>query len=189
MINLLRGLRVTAVLAVLCGLVYPLVVLGIGNLLFPFQAAGSMVTRHGQVVGSLLIAQPVTTAALFQPRPSAVHYNASLSGATNFGPTNPALVSEVRQNLRRVERENPGTPVSAIPPSMVESSGSGLDPDITVADALIQVPRVARATGIAPSTLDRLIRQDTIGRALGMWGDPMVDVLTLNLQVLKLTHA
>lgn len=189
MINLLRGLRVTIVLAVLCGILYPLLVLGVGNVLFPFQAAGSMVTRHGRVVGSLLIAQKVTTAALFHPRPSAVNYNAALSGATNFGPTNPALTAEVQKNLRQVERQNPGTPVSAIPTSMVESSGSGLDPDITVADALIQVPRVARATGIPPSTLDRLIRRDTIPRALGIWGDPMVDVLQLNLQVLKLRHA
>lgn len=186
MTNLWRGLRLTVVLAVLCGFLYPLLLVGVGSVALPFQATGSMMVRHGRIVGSYLIAQAVSSPALFHPRPSAVNYDADNSGGSNLGPTNPALLQAVRRSLEQVERQNPGTPVKDIPPSMVESSGSGLDPDITLADAHIQVARVARASGLSPALLDRLIRQNTVRPALGIWGQSMVNVNQLNLAVLAL---
>ena len=185
MVNFWRSLRFTITFAILLGIIYPLVVTGIGNLLFPFQAKGSIVSLQGRPAGSLLIAQNITAPGLFHPRPSAVNYAANDSGGSNLGPTNPALLAEVKKNLQTVEQQNPGTPVGSIPTSMVESSASGLDPDITVQDALIQVPRIAKATGISRTDLTSLINQYKQGRAIGIWGDPMVNVMQLNLAIEK----
>lgn len=181
MVNVWRSIRFTVVFAVLLGLIYPLFVTGVGSVLFPFQAQGSMVKLHGQVVGSELIAQPVTNPELFLPRPSAVDYAANDSGGSNLGPTNPALVKEVRANLQAVERQNPGVTPSEVPPSMVESSASGLDPDISVQDALLQVPRISKASGLSQTYLKGLIRKYEQSPALGMWGTHMVNVMKLNL--------
>ncbi|MFB5191364.1 potassium-transporting ATPase subunit KdpC [Alicyclobacillus fastidiosus] len=183
MVNLWRSIRFTLTFAILLGLVYPLVVTGVGNLLFPFQAKGSIVEWHGHAVGSELIAQNVTSAALFHPRPSAVNYAANASGGSNLGPSNPALLSEVKQNIQRVEEQNPGTPVSAIPPDMVESSASGLDPDISVQDALIQVPRIAKESGLSEDDLHNLVNQYEQRPVLGIWGEPMINVLQVNLAI------
>ncbi|RIV25889.1 potassium-transporting ATPase subunit KdpC [Alicyclobacillaceae bacterium I2511] len=183
--NLLRSLRWLVASVVMLGLIYPLLITGIGQWVFPFQANGSMVQYQGQVVGSRLIAQQVTLAGLFYPRPSAVNYDANGSGGSNLGPTNPALIQEVKKNLEQVLHQNPGVTVAQVPTSMVESSGSGLDPDITVHDALLQVPRVAQATGLSVDTVQNLVRQNTRGRFLGLWGVGRVNVLDLNLAVLK----
>ncbi len=187
MINLWRSLRFTIVFAVLLGLLYPLLITGIGNLLFPWQAQGSMVVWRGRVVGSELIAQQTTVPWLFHPRPSAVDYAGNASGGSNLGPTNPALIAEIRRNLHVVERQNPGVAVSSIPTEMVESSGSGLDPDISIPDALIQLPRVARASGLSRSYLAGLIARYTQGRVLGIWGEPMVNVMRLNMAIVRRT--
>ncbi len=187
MINFWRSLRFTIVFAVLLGLVYPLVITGIGNVLFPSQAKGSMISFHGQVVGSKLIAQETNVPWLFHPRPSAVNYAGNGSGGSNLGPTNPALIAEIKKNLQTVEQQNPGTPVSRIPTEMVESSASGLDPDISIPDALIQLPRVARASGLGQAYLRALIARDTKGRILGIWGEPMVNVMQLNMTIVKQT--
>lgn len=184
MTNLWRSIRFTVVFAVLLGLVYPLVVTGIGNVLFPFQAQGSMVRFQGQVVGSSLIAQHVTNPGLFWPRPSAVNYAANGSGGSNLGPTNPALVKEVQNNLK-ADGVAPGTPVSMIPPSMVESSGSGLDPDISIQDAMLQIPRIAQATGLSQADLKALVLQYEQGPVFGLWGTHMVNVMNLNLALEK----
>jgi potassium-transporting ATPase KdpC subunit len=183
MVNFWRAFRFTIVFAILLGLIYPLFVTGVGNVLFPFQAKGSIVDAKGHAVGSLLIAQNVTSPGLFHPRPSAVNYNASGSGGSNLGPTNPALVQEVKKNLQVVEQQNPGTPVATIPPEMVESSASGLDPDISVQDAMIQVPRISKATGISETVLTGLINQYKQGPVLGIWGTHMVNVMQLNLAI------
>lgn len=180
MINVWRSLRFTVVFAILLGLLYPLAITGVGNLLFPFQAQGSMLQSRGQVVGSLLIAQATPDRGLFQPRPSAVNYAANDSGGSNLGPTNPALIAEVRANLQSVERANPGVTAAQIPTSMVESSGSGLDPDVSVTDARLQVARIARYTHLSTAFLYDLIERDTVGRTLGIWGEPMVNVQQLN---------
>ncbi len=187
MITFWRSLRVTVVFAILLGLVYPLAVTGIGNVLFPYQAQGSIIQWHGQPVGSELIAQPITDPGLFHPRPSAVNYAANASGGSNLGPTNPALITEVKKNLQLVEQQNPGTPVTSIPTSMVESSASGLDPDITVEDALLQVPRIARATGLSQSYLRGLVNQYEQRPIFGIWGEPVVNVMQINMALLRHT--
>lgn len=187
MVNFWRSLRFTIVFAILLGLIYPLVVTGIGNLLFPFQAKGSIVSVDGHPVGSLLIAQNVTSPGLFHPRPSAVDYAADNSGGSNYGPTNPELLKEVQQNLKDVLKQNPGTRVSVIPTDMVESSASGLDPDISLQDAFIQVPRISKASGLSQVDLVRLIHRYEQEPTLGVWGEPMVNVMELNLAIVKQT--
>lgn len=185
MVNFWRSLRFTIVFAILLGVLYPLVVAGIGNMLFPFQAKGSILLWQGRAVGSELIAQDVTNPGLFHPRPSAVKYAANGSGGSNLGPTNPALLAEVKQHLLTVEQQNPGIPVSTIPTDMVESSASGLDPDITVQNALIQVPRISSASGLSQPLLRDLIYRNEQRPALGIWGEPMVNVVQLNLAILR----
>jgi len=181
-----RSIRFTIVFFVFLGLLYPFVTAGIGNLFFPFQAKGSIVQWQGKAVGSELIAQNTTDPGLFHPRPSVTKYAGNATGGSNLGPTNPALVAEVRKNLQSVEKENPGTPVNAIPSEMVESSASGIDPDISVQDALIQVPRIAHESGLSQTYLEQLINQDRKGRFLGLWGgDPMVNVLQLNMAIIQ----
>ena len=188
MVNVWRSFRFTIVFAILLGLVYPLVVTVIGNILFPFQAQGSMIAWQGHPVGSVLIAQNVTNPGLFHPRPSAVNYAANASGGSNFGPTSPALLAEVKHNLRMVEQQNPSINVSQIPPDMVESSASGLDPDISVQDALVQVPRIALASGLSQNVLKKLISQYEQQPVLGIWGEPMVNVMQLNMAILHRTR-
>ncbi len=172
-------------MAGLLGLVYPLFILLIGNLAFPFQATGSMIKLQGHVVGSELIAQQVTTPGLFHPRPSAVNYAGNGSGGSNLGPTNPALIQEIRNNERTLNIL-PGTKVSSIPTDMVESSASGLDPDISIADAMLQIPRIAQTTGLSQSILVSLVHQYKTGRFLGIWGEPMVNVMKLNVAIKEL---
>lgn len=185
MINLWRSLRFTVVFAVLLGLVYPLFVMGIGNVLFPFQAQGSMVKVNGTVVGSELIAQATTAPGLFHPRPSAVHYAGNNSGGSNLGPTNPALITEVKGNLQQVLSQNPGVTTSQVPPDMVESSASGLDPNISIADAELQIPRIAKATGLSNGQLQNMITENETGRLFGIWGVSMVNVMQLNEMILQ----
>lgn len=182
MTNLWRSIRVTLVMAVILGLVYPLLILLIGNLAFPFQAAGSMLKFQGHVVGSELIAQQVTTSGLFHPRPSAVNYAGNGSGGSNLGPTNPALISELRSNENSLNIL-PGTKVSSIPTDMVESSASGLDPDISISNAMLQIPRIAQTTGLSQRVLVSLVNRYETGRFLGIWGEPMVNVMQLNVAV------
>jgi K+-transporting ATPase ATPase C chain len=175
-------------LTVILGLVYPVVIKGIGQVLFPNKANGSLIVQNGQVVGSRLIGQEFTAARFFQGRPSATTppYNAASSGATNYGPTNPALIKEVRTNLAAVLKANPGLTPQQVPPLLVESSGSGLDPDISPAAALLQVPRVAKANGLPQATVHQLVKAHVRGRFLGIYGDPYVNVLELNLAVERL---
>jgi len=183
-INLWRSLRFTIVFAVLLGLIYPLLITGIGNVLFPFQAQGSLLQLNGQVVGSELIAQATPAKGLFQPRPSAVNYTANLSGGSNFGPTNPALITEVKNAEVTVKKNNPSVTSREIPADMVESSASGLDPDLSIADARLQVARIAQASGISQAFLFSLIHRLATSRTLGIWGEPMVNVMQLNEAIL-----
>ena len=185
MANVLRAIRMSIVLALMLGLLYPLLITGVGGLLFPRQAQGSMVTYDGHVIGSELIAQPVTSPGLFHPRPSAVNYAANGSARSNFGPTNPALVKEVEDNLKS---EGLSSTTTNVPPDMVESSGSGLDPDISLENAYAQVPRIAKATGLSVEQLKSLINEQESGRFLGIWGEPHVNVIRLNLALEALLH-
>jgi K+-transporting ATPase ATPase C chain len=166
------------------GVIYPLVVWGIGAVLFPKQAAGSLVTgANGQVIGSALIAQPFTADKYFHPRPSAAGadgYDAMSSSFSNLGPTSKALVSAVEKRVSNAVSAE-GATKGDVPVDMVTSSASGLDPDITPDNAALQVARVARARGLSADAVRALVARHTHGRDLGFLGEPRVNVLELNL--------
>jgi potassium-transporting ATPase KdpC subunit len=150
--------------------------------LFPAQANGSLIVKNGQVVGSRLIGQSFSGAKYFHSRPSAAGngYDPTASGGSNLGPTNQALVTRVQQDVAQWQQQNPGVP---IPADLVTASGSGLDPDISPASAEFQVPQVAKARGISVDEVRRLVAKHTLGREWGMFGEPRVNVLELNLDL------
>ena len=176
------AVRFTVVTTIVFGLLYPLVVTGLSQLILPRQANGSLIEKNGQIVGSRLIAQGFTSKKYFHPRPSAAGsgYDATSSGGSNLGPTNQKLVDRVKQDVMKLQQENPGVP---IPVDMVTTSGSGLDPDISPASAEFQIPRVARARGISGDTLRAVVARHTAARQLGVLGEPRVNVLELNLDL------
>jgi K+-transporting ATPase KdpC subunit len=168
---------------VLTGLIYPLVVTGLAQLVFPRQANGSLIVQNGQAVGSTLIGQPFDDPRYFWGRLSATRpypYNAASSSGSNLGPSNPALLDQVKARIAALKAADP-TNTQPIPVDLVTSSGSGLDPDISVAAALYQLPRVARLRGLSESALRSLVDQYIQGRTLGFLGEPRVNVLELNL--------
>jgi potassium-transporting ATPase KdpC subunit len=177
------AIRMTILTAILLGLIYPLAITGIAQVVFPGAADGSLVKVNGRVVGSSLIAQDFTAAEYFHPRPSAAGsgYNAMASSASNLGPTSRVLVARVKADVRSQIAQDPGLKVGAVPVDMVTTSGSGLDPDITVANARAQAPRVAAARGMSVPNVLALVAQHTTGRTLGFLGEPRVNVLRLNL--------
>ena len=180
---LLISLRMAVVTIVLTGLIYPLVVWGLGTLLFPKQAAGSLVTgASGQVVGSSLIGQDFTADKYFHGRPSAAGkgYDAMASSFSNLGPTSKTLISAVDARVADTVKTE-GATKGQIPVDMVTSSASGLDPDISPDNAALQVARVAKARGMSADTVKQLVAQHTRGRDLGFLGEPRVNVLELNL--------
>jgi K+-transporting ATPase ATPase C chain len=170
----------TIVTTVLLGLGYPLFVTGIAAVIFPHQAAGSLILKDGQVIGSELIAQSFTSDKYFHPRPSAAGngYDATASGGSNLAQSNKALVTRIQGSIDQLSKENPGHPV---PIDLVTTSGSGLDPDITPDAAFFQLPRVAKARGIDEDHVRQLIEQHITSRQLGVLGEPRVNVLELNL--------
>src|SRR5665647_1883076 len=177
------AIRMTILTAVLLGLIYPLAITGIAQVLFPGAADGSLVRVNGRVVGSSLIAQDFTAAKYFHPRPSAAGsgYDAMASAASNLGPTNRTLIDRVKADVRSQIAQDPGLKFGAVPVDMVTTSGSGLDPHITVANARAQAPRVAAARGMSVGAVLRLVAENTAGRTLGFLGEPRVNVLELNL--------
>jgi K+-transporting ATPase ATPase C chain len=182
--GLLTAIRMTVVLTVLTGLIYPLVLTGIARVFFPWQSAGSLVSRGGKVVGSALIGQNFAAPQYFHSRPSAAGdkgYDASSSGGSNLGPTNKTLIETVRKRLKDELETDPGVAANQVPVDLVTTSGSGLDPEISPAAAEVQVPRVAKARGLSQDTVAQIVRQNTRGRWLGIIGEPGVNVLTLNL--------
>ena len=177
------AIRMTILTAIVLGLIYPLAMTGIAQVVFPGAANGSLVKVDGRVVGSSLIAQDFTAAKYFQPRPSAAGsgYNAMDSSASNLGPTSRKLIARVRADVRAQLAADPGLKFGAVPVDMVTTSGSGLDPDITAANARAQAPRVAEARGMSLATVLALVARHTTGRELGFLGEPRINVLQLNL--------
>lgn len=172
-----------ALFTLLTGLVYPLAVTGLAQAVFPVQANGSLIRPQGQIVGSALIGQPFADPRYFWGRPSATApfpYNAAASSGSNFGPSNPALMDAVRARIAALRAADPGN-TQAIPGDLATASASGLDPHISVAAALYQAPRVARARGLTSEAVAQLVAQHVEGRQFGFLGEPRVNVLKLNL--------
>jgi K+-transporting ATPase ATPase C chain len=180
--NLIISILMTIATTVLLGLVYPLVVTGLAQVLFHDKANGQLITRNGVVVGSQIIGQPFVSAGYFHSRPSAAGngYDAANSGGSNLGPTNQKLLDRINADVATDQADNPGVPV---PVDLITTSASGLDPHITPAAAEYQVKRVAKARGISEDQLRKLIVQHTEARQWGFMGEPRVNVLDLNLDL------
>ena len=179
--NLITAILMTLVTTILLGLIYPLVVTGLAQVLFKDKANGQLIERNGQLVGSRIIGQPFSSPGYFRSRPSAAGaagYDAGASSGTNYGPTNKKLIDQVKANVAQLQAENPGQP---IPVDLVTASASGLDPHISPAAAEFQVPRVARERGVSENEVRRIVEAHTEGRQFGFLGEPRVNVLELNL--------
>jgi K+-transporting ATPase ATPase C chain len=178
------AIRTTIVTLVLTGLIYPFVITGLAQLLFPWRANGSLVTdEKGQVVGSELIAQGFANPAYFQPRPSAAGekgYDATSSGGSNLGPTSKKLQDRLNDDINRLKTENPEA-TGAIPAQLVTASASGLDPHLSPEAMLWQLPRVAKARGISAERVKAVVESSVEGRTFGILGEPRVNVLLVNL--------
>jgi K+-transporting ATPase ATPase C chain len=181
--NLLISVWFTLATTVLLGIIYPLVVTGLAQMLFPKQANGELITQGGKLVGSHLIGQPFTAPGYFYSRPSAAGaagYDPTASGGSNLGPTNKALIERVNASVKALQPTNPAAP---IPADLVTTSGSGLDPHISPAAAEFQVPRVAHERGMSEQDVRALVQKHTEGRQFGLLGEPRVNVLDLNLDL------
>lgn len=174
------ALRLFVALSIVTGIAYPLAVTGLAQGLFPGAANGSLVEKDGKVVGSRLIGQKFESPRYFWSRPSAVDYNGAGSGGSNLGPTNPALKDAVAGRIAALRAAHPGE-TGPIPVELVTASGSGLDPHLSPAAVYYQAGRVARARGMSVDKVRALIAEHTQGRALGFLGEPVVNVLELNL--------
>jgi potassium-transporting ATPase KdpC subunit len=183
--NLITAVLMTIATTILLGLIYPLVVTGLAQVIFPHQANGQLIRRDGVVVGSRIIGQPFTGSGYFHSRPSAAGngYDAANSGGSNLGPTNSKLIERIRTDTERLQAENPDLPV---PADLVTTSASGLDPDISPAAAFFQVPRVARERGLSEAQVRHVVEAHISPRQFGILGEPRVNVLQLNLDLDRL---
>jgi potassium-transporting ATPase KdpC subunit len=180
--QILPAVRITLVLTVLTGMLYPALVTGIVQVIFPHQANGSLIEVNGKVVGSDLIGQKFTKPEYFQGRPSAAGdgYDAANSGASNLGPTNQKLIDRIKADAEKFRKENPDF-TGPIPADLLTSSASGLDPDLSPASAAAQVARVAKARGVSTAQIQELVERFAAPRQIGFLGEPRVNVLKLNL--------
>ena len=181
--NLRTAILMTIVTTILLGLVYPLFVTGVAQVIFPDKANGQLIRRgDGAITGSRIIGQPFSGPGYFHSRPSSAGagYDAGASSGSNLGPTNKVLIDRVKSDVEKLQAENPGKPV---PIDLVTTSASGLDPHISLAAAEFQVPRVARERGLSEPDLQQIVAAHTEGRTLGLLGEPRVNVLLLNLEL------
>ncbi|RWS40272.1 K(+)-transporting ATPase subunit C [Bacillus mycoides] len=180
-------IRITFTFLVLCGLVYPLIVTGIAQAVMKDNADGSLIYNDkDEVIGSKLIGQNFTDPRYFHGRVSSIEYKAEASGSNNYAPSDPDLAKRVEKSIADWKEQNPTVPVTEVPIDLVTNSGSGLDPDITPQAALVQVDRISKITNIPKETLNQLIKEQTEGAALGLFGENRINVLKLNLELQKL---
>ncbi len=202
--TLKRSILISVVLLILCGIIYPLAMTGISQLVFNKKANGSMIFVNGKEVGSELIGQSFTDPRFFHGRVSAVNYNTYTeadtkpdkngkaaytgvsSGSQNLAPSNKALTDRVQKDMDEFLKSHPGVKKEDIPTDLLTSSGSGLDPNISPESAKIQIPAVSKATGISEAELQNIVNKYTEGRALGIFGEPRVNVLKVNLEIVTL---
>ncbi len=175
---------ITIVLTVLTGIIYPLAITALSQVLFPSQANGSLIVSNGKVIGSELLGQNFAKPEYFHPRPSAAGtgYEATSSGGSNLGPTSPDLSKRLGADAAAFHKDNPQQ-TGPLPSDLITASASGLDPDISPASARVQIARVAQARGISPQQMESLVGADVQGRQLGILGEPRVNVLKLNLDI------
>jgi K+-transporting ATPase ATPase C chain len=182
--NMLKELKpailITFILTIITGILYPLAVTGIAQTIFHKQANGSLIERDGKVIGSEIIGQNFTKPEYFHPRPSQNSYDAANSGGSNLGPTNPALADRLKKDGEQFRKDNPDY-TGPIPADAITASGSGLDPEISPANALAQSARVAKARGASTDAVQSLVAVNTQGRDLAVLGEPRVNVLKLNM--------
>jgi K+-transporting ATPase ATPase C chain len=178
------AIRSSLVFIVLCGIIYPLACTGIAQLLMPHNANGSVIKdAAGAAIGSELIGQQFTDPKYFQGRISSIDYNAAGSGSNNYAPSNPDMLQRTQNSIEVWKKENPEVPISKLPIALITNSGSGLDPHITPDSAEVQIPRISRLTGMPAAELQQLVDKHTEGRDLGLFGEPRVNVLKLNLDL------
>lgn len=191
-----RPFLVTIALLLICGLAYPLLLTGISQLIFPKQANGSLVKIDGRTMGSELVGQDFSDARFMKSRPSAVNYNTYTredkesgnytgvgSGSKNYAPTNPELVKRVEADITEFLKANPSVKKEAIPTDLLTASGSGLDPHISPASAAVQIPALVKSTGLAKETLEAIVKENTQGKFLSIFGEETVNVLMVNLEI------
>lgn len=202
MSSVLKGIKkpllVTLVLLLICGLAYPLLLTGLSQLIFPNQANGSLIMANGHAVGSKIVGQDFTDSKFMKCRPSAVNYNTYTqkdktdgtytgigSGSKNYGPTNPDLVKRVKDDIATFLKANPSIKKENIPTDLLTASGSGLDPHISPASAAVQIPALVKTTGLSQEKLETIVKDNTQGKVLGIFGEETVNVLKVNLEIAK----
>ncbi|OZB95448.1 potassium-transporting ATPase subunit KdpC [Paenibacillus sp. XY044] len=181
------AVRAAIVFIILCGIAYPLLCTGLAQVIMPGNANGSLIKDStGNVVGSELIGQRFTDQKYFQSRISSIEYKAEASGSNNYAPSNPDMLKRTKDFINAWKEANPDVPISELPIALATNSGSGLDPHITPESAAVQIPRISKLTGIDSNTLHQLVDKHTAGRDLGLFGEPRVNVLELNMDLKSL---